>query len=927
MPEQNIVMELYLGPALGWVDVTADARQAVADSGGGTTITRQEGQPGTMDSVLASPGGRYSPRNPRSEYFGLLGRNTPIRFGLELAAFDFAQAVTAGWGSDWASFGAGGTIAPTDSSVSGGLARHSVPLTAAYRASYYTGRRYRDCEIRTTVTMPVADVTGGNVEPANILFRLQDTSTYYMARVEVNLAEVVTVSLHHSTGVIAGPIAVAGLAYSGQPLEVAASCVGDRLALSVWDPAAGGEPRDWQITAVDTRLAAAGWVGIRSGVAAANSNTLPVEFRYERVEVLDRRAVMEVSEWPPRWNTAGTDSWVPIQASGILRRLSQGAKPLDSALYRHMPSLSPTAYWPLEDPTGSSSARSAVDGVAAMQPYGYSRFEIPGSGGEPAPAAGLPKFATGSDIPGSAPVPDLSQGGVLVGRPPVPASGTQSWRVACVVVLPRDKGSNVSATFLGWTVNAGTYTSWELSAATDALRVEAIEPAGLTLGYRVTSFAINLYDGLPHFIEVEGRTSGGLLDVRLFIDGWEYGGGLTLINAPSLVQPVGWVNTVTVNPLEWTAGDAEIDRLPQLGHLAVWQPSASVSGHVEAMGGYAGETAADRIERLCGEQGVPVAVTRGPDPSAAMGPQRADTFLNLVRECVDADGGLLGETWEQLALAVRCLGALYNRTPVTLPYDHLAPPLEPTDDDDQVRNYVTVSRPDGGSERAVLESGPLSVQPPPDGVGVYDTSVTLALAVDEQLPDQAGWRLHVGTWDEARYPQARVDFGAPVWADDEDLAADVVALDAGDVLALDELPEWLPPGPTSQQVRGSVERIDQFTRVIDWALVPAGPYTVAEADGEPRVAADGSTLAATLSAAATTMQLASTAANGPWVESLEHMPVDVRVGGERVTAGVIYPAVWDGFGRLATGGFGTATTGQVWTTSGGSASDYSVVGG
>ncbi len=67
-----------------------------------------------------------------------------------------------------------------------------------------------------------------------------------------------------------------------------------------------------------------------------------------------------------------------------------------------------------------------------------------------------------------------------------------------------------------------------------------------------------------------------------------------------------------------------------------------------------------------------------------------------------------------------------------------------------------MTRSGGSSGRAVAETGPLSVLPPPDGVGIYDESVTLSLATDDQPERIAQWRVHLGTWDEARYPTITV---------------------------------------------------------------------------------------------------------------------------------------------------------------------------
>lgn len=55
-----------------------------------------------------------------------------------------------------------------------------------------------------------------------------------------------------------------------------------------------------------------------------------------------------------------------------------------------------------------------------------------------------------------------------------------------------------------------------------------------------------------------------------------------------------------------------------------------------------------------------------------------------------------------------------------------------------------------------------------------------------------------------------------------------------------------------------------------------------------------------------------------------HFPLDVRLGGETVRVTACEPGVWDDFDRTVSNDWGTADSGQTWTTAGGSASDYSV---
>jgi hypothetical protein len=70
-----------------------------------------------------------------------------------------------------------------------------------------------------------------------------------------------------------------------------------------------------------------------------------------------------------------------------------------------------------------------------------------------------------------------------------------------------------------------------------------------------------------------------------------------------------------------------------------------------------------------------------------MGIQRPATFLELVRECEDADQGVLHERGAGLAYLTRT--GRYNGTAVMaldFASGHVAAPPEPTDDDQRLRN-------------------------------------------------------------------------------------------------------------------------------------------------------------------------------------------------------------------------------------------------
>ena len=171
-----------------------------------------------------------------------------------------------------------------------------------------------------------------------------------------------------------------------------------------------------------------------------------------------------------------------------------------------------------------------------------------------------------------------------------------------------------------------------------------------------------------------------------------------------------------------------------------------------------GETAGRRIQRLCGEQGIPFQWIGDLDDTVPMGAQPKAKTLSLAQEACLADGGLLYETKDNLGLGYRTRASLYNQDPaLTLSYTgyNFAEVPIPVEDDRQVQNTLTVTV--GGVSATYEEnSGALGT----DAIGRYgETSgLTLNLATSDTptLLDAAAWRVHLGTVDEDRYPTVTV---------------------------------------------------------------------------------------------------------------------------------------------------------------------------
>jgi len=895
----DIITEAYLGPVLGWVDLGEDPRAPEATSGGGITITRGKADAGSRTEygranlVIANTDGRYSPRNPNSPYYGILGRNTPIRSGVRLLQDSYARTVVDSWGTadtgqtwdeyvDALSFydvSAGWATQAHDASNELRAARLNMPLV--------------DAEQVTDIKVPAA-VTGAAVVTGHI-HRQQVSGEYYWCRLEFNAgSSATTLKISVESGgmtQLAELANVPGLTYTaGQPLRIRSGVVGARLAVKAWNPT-GPEPADWMLTATDTTIRGAGTPGLQTWLVAGNSNVKPFAISHSNHQVLDRRMCMEVSSWPQRWTSDGSDVWTPIQAAGIMRRLGQGARPTRSALTRYLPGTDPIAWWPLEDGADSTQAASGLlGGTPMVVRSGIMDF-----------VDDAPPGASGSAHPSP------SASNALIGT--VAGASASSWQISAwtkgvLVANPATVGP--TPYYIPWEVRTSTGQILRLVFQRDqdiALGVAQYPDEAATAETNLVSLADPpprsnpAISGVWVHVQFAVQQSGANTDAWLYVNGvladsatWL---GVT-IGAPVRVNSIGaYVGTFGV--ISRDVAETYVSQIAiHDGAVLVDQYNAGL--------GYPGESAADRVERLCAADGVPVSVLRGETDSVAMGPQPAAPLLDLLRDCEDADQGILGEARERLALTYRTVGSLYNGTPVELDYSarHLSPPFEPVDDDQQVRNDITVSRRDGSSARAVQATGPLNVQDPaddPDGVGRYDAQYTVDVWQDAQLPDQAGWRRHLGTWDEARYARVRVNLASPVWTDDPALTAQVVALDGGDQMSIASLPAWLPPGPALVQVQGSTERLDAFERDITWSMVPGGPWTVGVVE-DPilgRADTDGSELASSFVSGAATSLLV-TVTDGPlWITTTSHsthFPFDVLSGGVRLSVtGIAHTSV------------------------------------
>lgn len=867
-----------------WTNVTSDALNR-----DGITVARgradeaSRADPSVCNLTFKNQAGKYSPRNPTSPYYGVLGRNTPLRVGIGTPPVGAGTAGLTG-----VSLTAPSVIAEVAGQLT--CAWLAAPVGNVTPPGTFTADLDMDGSLSTfrgARKLVLAGATGVSTATFSVPATAAAAMSVIVPGVTTSIATqaraVDGVSLAFPVNHAAFDYLLAFYGWSSDPEDLMQAAVSDADGASEWMLVADTGPSTGpRIKAYMRPMFFAGPTSVlfrgRHDIATAGG---PDTYGY--VTTLTGadyfpRFTGEVSQWPPRWDTSGRDVWVPVTASGISRRLGQGAAPLRSALRREfLTAKSVVGYWPLEDAAGATSFASAV-------------------GGSPMTFLGAPSLAADDGFAAADALPTFTAAGA---RGTVPTyTSTDNFLAGALISIPLT-GLPSESNLLTVTCT-GTIRTWTVSyyAPAAAFRVQAFDATGAVLWNTLHGPWTPSLLGSRFFLYLTARPVGA--DAR-----WD----LKYIPiVPGSDSPVssGATNTVVANTVGAVTSVAvgagqDLTDDPTFGHVIVTSDYLALftSSVWRSLVAWNGEQAASRFVRLCREEGIQYHLESG-SVSELMGPQRPGPLLTLLGECEDTDGGVLHEPKGFLGLAFRTRESKSNQTAVTLPYGDISEPFEPTDDDQGIVNDVTVTRIGGSSARATLDTGALSTLPPPAGIGRYDTAFDLSLDDDTQLPDQASWRLHLGTWDESRYPSVHIDLAAS-----PNLVAGVLDTDVGDLVSITGLPTWVPPGPVDLVAEGYTEA---FGHPNSWDVTfnctPGGPHRVVELDSAryARLDTDNSFTNGAINTTQTTVfTRAAPSGSTLWVSTALNpgeFPFDVVIGGEVMTATAIVT---------------TSATDQTWT--------------
>jgi len=591
-----------------------------------------------------------------------------------------------------------------------------------------------------------------------------------------------------------------------------------------------------------------------------------------------------------RWDTDGT-GYADLEASSALRWMEWKDK-IRSPLERIITAEAPVLYLPLTDGAIASRAATPIAGLTPLDVAGIKFAQITGPIGDP---RSLPEFVRDG------------VGGTTAWEIPLDTATGTGWTVEFMVRAERLTDTYTDYVPITWYTGAdSTAATWTIdlgwdggSADPDVLRLVGVEVVGG--GFVVLDMDTKLVlDGEWHHVQVRVQPSGGSTRVDMTLDG-----GNTVNDTDTTISAGG------ITKLELMSVSTTTLKSGSVGHVVVHNTYTPGETYLGSQG-FAEDNAYTRLYRAITQDETTIDIVTGYAETTLLGPQPTVRLIDVLRDVEDADFGRLVERVDAHTLRYATRASRYGAAPIlTIKPEHQTSSPVPAQKVGETIGGIQVSRTNGSSVTVtydeVLAKG--GVESTAD-VNVFsdDTLTSIAQWIAAQLPPDVpgvskvdldlstdGGSL-VAPWLAAIATQ-------PIRAAVEGVAGMPEGLDVfveGWTETLTDV-DW-----TASLVVSSARPYDAFTR---------GSNTLGRSEAEYSTVVGASTSTSTALSVATS--------SGPlWTTETTHLPVDLDIDGERVTATSILDRFHDRFDRVETGGWGTASTGETWTCTGGSASDF-----
>jgi hypothetical protein len=579
----------------------------------------------------------------------------------------------------------------------------------------------------------------------------------------------------------------------------------------------------------------------------------------------------EISDLPPIWDESHVDNRVPIQAYGVMRRYGQGQPQISNALRdwieaqaANIPNL--WAYYPMIGGQEKTYSQNLAPGKTGSF-YGSKNaiFEYGVDMGAAWIGTGLLINATGD-------IPYLQGDANAIGTNVALDFVFQSFGFGVLDVQLWPGFDEIYQLRMNTSVNGFT------------MQVSHNDGQGGIDNALPSSAIPELNDAELHTCRFELDSSGGFVSFFVYIDG-------------VLVYTVNGFEALNITHFPFFRfhySRFTDQTYVNVAHVALWADNTAANiptaaDYAAAAFAYAGETAIDRLVRICADGDIPLVTSGVAAESMPMGPQFTDTRLDQIREVEATDLGILLEQRDAPGLLYLSRTSLYNQTPAfTLDYgaQQVSAPLLSNDDDQFTRNDVTATRREAGSDQYTVDDGPLGTPDPPTGVGRYATEITVNPETDGYLDGIAAWTANIGTLDVTRWPNVTVNLNNP--SVPTALRNLIKAADVGDVFTITKMQKAFIYDDVSLLIIGYSETITPFVHTITFNCMPADIYTVgvwstSASSGTFRWDTGGSTVNTLATATATSLSVATTSGNVIWTTDSNAFPFDIKVAGERMT--------------------------------------------
>lgn len=830
-------------------DISAKVRYPGSDGGAPITYTagrQDEGaqvDPGALTLTLDNRTGDFSTENAQGAYFGKLSRNTPLAYGMLTATDAFARSA-ATWGANYTGSGTGVTFS-TDG------ARGVAAFAAANQSSrqVFTDSGAADYDITWTTTAGPT-TTGAAVVSSAIQYA--PDGSYLLFKLGFEISNALTVTFQR-VGTTAGSLNFGGVtlpyAWSAATRYTCrARRVGSQVYLKVWRTDSESQPATWTTSGSESYVPA-GDLGVHVWRVAGNTNAGTYTLYIDDLTIIGLEFVGTVVQWPLRWDKSGNNSWAPIQATGILRRLQQGKGPLKSPLTRQLGAYGPVGWWTFED---DSSA-----GILASQL----------SGGRPA-TFGFVQPAGDSSLDGSSSAVTLEATNGFITSTGLPALPPGSTGFAGMLFTKFGSGlPAVKTNVATWTcASDGLITRWTFSVDLTTWYIDAYAADNSIQAASSGIYAVDTSQWVAWQLETEvvsGSTNYAFISHQV---------GSTTYNALSGPVATSYPNV----PTGFKIGGTNLPVGTAFAHMWIGPNTLPFVTNSFSLvsAGYAGELAADRITRLCREEGIPATVE--PGTSRAVGVQPQANIITALRNAADADMGILFESGT--GVGYRPSGARYNQpvwTSLSVAAGQIDDPPEPINDDQRYRNSYTLSR-EGGSSAVVIDSALIARD------GLYEDSATANLATDSVLIDNASWRLSVAKRSGFRWPGLSLNFGrspslVPTWR--KRRYGPRLLLSTGLVQVRGAEPDVLVEGFSSAHWPDGWAVALNCSSAAVWDIGVWGPTT----SPDSRWDVNGSTSTGTMTTTSTSLALSAATIDSVWSTDPTSLPYTVVAAGEAMT--------------------------------------------